>query len=675
MNSSLHDVIFYQGDLIVTEPEENDPFRDLDWAMLEDWAGTKTMSRGKQYQHDGRVRDLVRSANGAIVAWVDGTKRYATAVYFDDGLVSECTCPVGDSCKHAVAVVLEYLALCEKKIAVPTLPASDTRRMLLGILTEINPAQVPHGTPIKSVPARPLLPDVGSVKSRKTAVPLRKYLEKMKKEELISLIQELTDEFPEVEQEISDRRAVAGADAEPIFETLLADIDDLTEEEVWSNSWTGESQVPDYSPVLKRMEILLSMGQPDMVVDAGGILLKKGTAQIETGGDETGETDAEIASCMNIVFDALRKSSRPAHERMLFAIHATLDDEFGLCEGAEDFLDDIWPAAGWSLVADSLLRELDTFRVAPAKENFSERYHRDMFTGWIVAALDNAGREDEATVLCTTEIGRTDSYTRLVYRLIRLGQRDEAVRWIRQGIDSTRKTHPGIARNLQAIQREIWEKEGDLLHVAGLRAEEFLCDPSYGTCCQLKSDAEKAGVWDSVEEPVMQYLTSGSVPAVKQDGIAGAPLIFGALPVSGLIDQGSWKTQKTPFFTILIDRAIANQQPEEAVMWFDRFRKERTGHGWYFYSEDKLWDATADRFPERALRFWMESADQQARTAQPKGYENAIRYLKKIHVLMEEQGRNVEWVAYLAGLHKEHFRKKKFLGMLDVMEGKKILKS
>ena len=659
----------------MTEPEENDPFRDLDWAMLEDWAGTKTLLRGKQYQHDGRVRDLVRSANGAIVAWVDGTKRYATAVYFDDGLVSECTCPVGDSCKHAVAVILEYLALCEKKIAVLPLPAGDSRYMLPGLRPETDPAQVPPGTPIRPVLTRPSLPDDGSGKSRKTAVPLRQYLEKMKKEELIGLIQELTEEFPEVEQEISDRRAVAGADAKPIFEALLADIDDLTQEEVWSNSWTGESQVPDYSPVLKRMEILLAMGKPDMVVEAGDILLKKGTAQIETGGDEAGETDAEIASCMIIVFDALRKSSRPAHERMLFAIHATLDDEFGLCEGAEDFLDETWPAADWSLVADSLLRELDTFWIMPGKDNFSEKYRRDRFAGWIVTALDNAGREDEATALCIAEVGRTDSYTRLVYRLIRLGKKDEAVRWISQGIDSTRKTHHGIARDLQTIQREIWESEGDWLHVAGLRAEEFLCDPSYGTYCQLKSDAEKIGIWDTMEEPVMQYLASGSVPAFKRDGIAGVPLIFGALPVSGLIDQVSWKTQKTPFFTILIDSAIANQQPEEAVMWFDRFRKERTGHGWYFYSEDKLWDATADRFPERALRFWMESAEQQARTAQPKGYENAIRYLKKIHVLLEEHGRSVEWVAYLAGLRNEHVRKKKFLGMLDVMEGKKILKS
>jgi uncharacterized Zn finger protein len=221
----------------------------------------------------------------------------------------------------------------------------------------------------------------------------------------------------------------------------------------------------------------------------------------------------------------------------------------------------------------------------------------------------------------------------------------------------------------------IWEKEGDLLHVAGLRAEEFLCDPSYSTCCQLKSAAEKAGVWDTVEDQVMQYLTSGYVSSINRGGTAGDPVIFGALPVSGLIDQGSWKIPKTPFFTILIDRAIANRQPEEAVMWFDRFRKERTSPGWYFYPEDKLWDATADRFPERALKFWMESAEQQAGTAQPKGYENAIRYLKKIHALMENLSRNEEWVVYLAGLRNEHARKKKFTGMLDVMEGKKILKS
>ena len=122
----------------MTEPEENDPFRDLDWAMLEDWAGTKTLSRGRQYQRDGRVRDLVHSANGAIVAWVEGTERYATAVYFDDGLVSECTCPVGDSCKHAVAVVLEEFRSDNEIIETVIVPidCADARalyRVALGI--------------------------------------------------------------------------------------------------------------------------------------------------------------------------------------------------------------------------------------------------------------------------------------------------------------------------------------------------------------------------------------------------------------------------------------------------------------------------------------------------------------------------------------------------------------
>jgi uncharacterized Zn finger protein len=226
---------------------------------------------------------------------------------------------------------------------------------------------------------------------------------------------------------------------------------------------------------------------------------------------------------------------------------------------------------------------------------------------------------------------------------------------------------------LKDIQREIWESEGDWLHVAGFLAGAFLCQPSYSTWCVLKSAAEKACVWDAVENPVMVYLTSGSIPCVKCDG--GDPLIFGALPDSGLFDRGSWKIPNTPFFTILIDHAIAHHQPEEAVMWFDRSKKERTGPRWDFYSEDKLWDATADRFPERARTFWTRCVDQEAQTAQPKGYENAVRYLRKIHTLMEIQGRNEEWVTYLARVRNEHVRKKKFLGMLDVMEGKKILKS
>jgi uncharacterized Zn finger protein len=659
----------------MTDQERTDPFLDLDWATLEAWAGAKTLSRGKEYQCGRRVRSLARSRDGTLVAWVDGSEPYATVVTFNDRLVSECTCPVGVSCKHAVAVVLEYLALCEKNPAVPSLTPDDPRIALLGLRSEPVPAQDLSGTPMSTKPATSPLPDTGSGKSRKTAGTPRQYLEAMKKEDLINFIEELMEIIPEVEQEISDRRAVTDADPRPVFEDLLADIDAITQEEAWSDSWRGKSQIPDYSPVRKRMEMLLSMGQPDMVVEAGGILLKKGIDQLETGGDDEGETPGEIASCMDLVFTALRKSSRPAHERMLFAIHAELDDEFDLCGDARPFLDGKWPATEWSLVADQLLRELDLYGLPHQKGDYSGKYRRDRFTDRVVTTLDNAGREEEATRLCIAETDLTDSYARLVRRLLRFGRKEEAAAWILRGIESSWKISPGIVRELQAIQRELWEKMGDRIPVAGLRAEEFLCDPSYRSFCQLQAAAEKACLWDTMKDPVMQYLTSGSVPVLKREGGAENPLIFGALPRSGLIDSGLWKSQKTPYFTILIERAVANGKPEEAVMWFDRLREEQNEFRGQSYPEDKLWDAAADRFPERALRYWMGCAERQAQTAQPRGYGNAIGYLKKIRALMRKQGRNDEWAAYVAGVREVHTRKKKFTGMLDVMEGQKILKS
>ncbi|MFA5269225.1 MAG: SWIM zinc finger family protein [Methanoregula sp.] len=659
----------------MTDQERTDPFHDLDWATLEAWAGAKTLSRGKEYQRGRKVNSLARSRDGTLVAWVDGSKRYATAITFDNGLVSECTCPVGISCKHAVAVVLEYLDLCGKNSPVPSLTPHDPRITLLGLRSEPVPAQDPSGTHTSTKPALSPFPDENSGKPRKKTGTPRQYLEAMKKEELIGFIEELMEIIPEVAQEISDRIAVADADPRPVFEDLLADIDAITEEEAWSDSWRGDPQVPDYSPVRKRMEMLLAMDRPDMVIDAGSILLKNGIEQLETGGDDEGETAGEIGSCMDLVFTALSKSSRPAHERLLFAIRAVLDDEFDLCGDARSFLDGEWPAAEWSLVADQLLRELDLYRITPGKDNFSERYRRDAITCRIMTALDNAGRTDEATSLSIAETGLTDSYARLVRRLLSLGKNDEAAAWILRGIEATKKTRPGIAHELQAIQRDVWEKEGDLPAVAGLRAEEFLCDPSYRSLCQLQAAAEKAGVWDTVKDPVMQYLTSGSVPARKREGGVENPLIFGALPRSGLIVPDLWKSQETPYFTILIEHAVANRKPEEAVMWFDRLREEQKGFWGYSYPEDKLWDAAADRFPDRALQFWMGCADREAQTAQPKGYANAIGYLKKIRALMGTLGRKDEWAAYLAGVREVHARKKKFTGMLDIMEGQKILKS
>lgn len=90
--------------------KKSDPFVGLTWNDLTAWAGNKIVSRGKNYQQNGYVKNLAHATDGSLVAWVEGTERYVTQVFFeDDELESDCTCPYWDTCKHAVAVVVEYL--------------------------------------------------------------------------------------------------------------------------------------------------------------------------------------------------------------------------------------------------------------------------------------------------------------------------------------------------------------------------------------------------------------------------------------------------------------------------------------------------------------------------------------------------------------------------------------
>lgn len=84
-------------------------FADLTWEDLKEWAGDRVVGRGKSYKR--QVEDLRVTADGALLAWVLGGDRYATRVRMDagDDLSSQCACPYGESCKHAVATILAYL--------------------------------------------------------------------------------------------------------------------------------------------------------------------------------------------------------------------------------------------------------------------------------------------------------------------------------------------------------------------------------------------------------------------------------------------------------------------------------------------------------------------------------------------------------------------------------------
>ena len=57
------------------------------------------------------MRDLAATSAGGLVAWVQGSValRHARRSRQVDHLASDCTCPYGGTCKHAVAVALAYV--------------------------------------------------------------------------------------------------------------------------------------------------------------------------------------------------------------------------------------------------------------------------------------------------------------------------------------------------------------------------------------------------------------------------------------------------------------------------------------------------------------------------------------------------------------------------------------
>ena len=126
-------------------------------AQLCDCVGDAVFKRGQNYELRGRVHDLSATLDGWLVAWVQGSERYATRVFLrPDQLASDCTCPYGSSCKHAVAVALAYLARSEQAKSLPVVAATDPRLVLLESQADAATALTSHeGTTVTTATLQP----------------------------------------------------------------------------------------------------------------------------------------------------------------------------------------------------------------------------------------------------------------------------------------------------------------------------------------------------------------------------------------------------------------------------------------------------------------------------------------------------------------------------------------
>lgn len=627
-----------------------DPFKELTWDDLQAWAESKIVSRGKSYQRSGHVQGLARTPSGGLVAWVEGSQKYATRVEFEDGaLDSDCSCPYGDTCKHAVAVVLEYLDHIKKGIEIPQVTGQDRR---IGLREEFPEDEVWDDEEDK---------EMGSGKAVDKS--LETFLEQQTKAQLIALLKNLAERYPLVREALQDQSNLSKGTVGKMVNAVRKEIRDLSAKPGWTNHWNDEGFIPDYSRVKDRLEALLARGHADEVVALGKELLEAGTSQVEMSHDE-GETAEEISSCLDVVFQALPQSSLPPSEQMLWAMEVSLEDEYDLCQGVEIFWEQKQTVADWNILAEELIKRLNQFPSAKGDDGFSRNYRRDKLSNWVIHALGNAGRYEEIIPLCEQEAEKTGSYIRLVDLFKEAKRWEEAEQWIHKGIKATQKQWPGIADRLRTALREMREKEGDWLSVAAFRAEDFFREPALNTFEELRKAAEQADVWPAVKAGAMYYLEDGKVPWTEPAW---------PLPETSVKERIERRPRQFPIIEALIDIAIAEKRPDDVIRWYDQRKTKGIGWGWSESRDDKIAVALVDCYPDRALGIWKRLAENQIALTKPKAYTTAAGYLRKVHHVLKKLGKEREWQGYLAELRQTNARKIRFIEILDGFSGRRIL--
>jgi uncharacterized Zn finger protein len=677
-----------------------DGWTSLSWDDLAEWAGSRSVDRGRTYQKQGRIHDLAISEDGWLLATVTGGARYAVTVWCEPSgkktgaIYSRCTCPVGASgCKHAVAVVAEYLERLSENQDAPVAAQDDERWELLAEETgdedeeEVDDLDVDpeddEGEEVFYV-HRYRHPEASGRKTRKASdEKVRKHIEAKNHEELVELVCSLAERFPELREEFCDRMALSEGNVDRLVTEARKEIRRVSSEPGWRNNWTGEGQTPDYSRVKHRLERLLELGHPDAVVRLGQEIMTLGNEQIGQADDE-GETAEAVGECMPVIFEVLAASTLPPARKLLFAIDAHLRDDYGVLNDAADAVLQMTDAqSAWSEVADILAQRAK----APVKEedSYDREYQHERIADWLIRALENAGREDKVLPLCEQEARKSGSYERLVKRLIENKRYDEAERWAAEGIEKTVAKLPGIASSLEKLLGEMAIRRRQWPIAAAHAAWEFFSHPSRETFQQLLKAVSKAGCKESVRSIALNFLETGVSPlassgnaSAKSIGKQEWPLPTPAYLLPLLCNKSKFRTAAGPRFDVLIDMAIADRRNGDVLRWYDAMQAGQKPRGsivWYGSSsyEDRVAAAVADTHPERSLAIYRQRVDEHLPHASASAYEAVAGYLRKMRPLLAALHRETEWDGLMANIRLRYKNRPKFMEILDKLAPRPIV--
>lgn len=253
-----------------------------------------------------------------------------------------------------------------------------------------------------------------------TTTPLRTYLDSLDKAALIALLEQLDSELGEVRAFLRDRLLFMRDQPSELLKEAKTAIASLGNEPgCYGDRTSYPHEEVDVARLLTLLEKLLAQGQNDALLALGPGLMSGSNRQFEL--EDEGESFDELSQCLAVLFRALSKSSLSPAGQIAWVVDRQMEDRFGLCEeGAGTLRADAFTPAHWAEAATLMERQLPDYPPPASSDDFLRRNDRDKLTSHIIAALDKAGRGDQALELCRREAPLTGSHQRLIDRLLEL---------------------------------------------------------------------------------------------------------------------------------------------------------------------------------------------------------------------------------------------------------------
>ena len=518
------------------------------------------LARGLEYFENGDVKDLsVRGSS--IVAKVQGNSLYTVEISVNDEISAECSCPYdGYGCKHVVAVLYRWLRDGDKK------------------------------------------PDKTPKAGKKKAIDLKKEISGLSRDELISTLATLCDDYEDVRKDLT-LRISGGETGGDVLKIIGSHIESALHSR---NGFIDYHSVPEAVRRLRELMRSILRSSPDVRTPLLRMLAEK-SIKTHGGGcdDSAGLMGGFVVDCLTEIGISMHEQDLSHKEKKQIIL-----DNFDLLEKEEYGLEDGY--VDLILAVPSTERDFE-FLIGELKarsKKQAKRYMAELYKGMLVEIYAKTGKDDERLSILKESAEKEGNYFSLVRFWREKGDLSKAVEVAEEGIKRKKDLWNSDSELLDFLE-EAYGREKDaanLLRVLNLRFKE---NPSLSTYKKIM---------DGTEPGERDLLKKKLVP-----------------------DAGGRALIEILLFEKEFEKACEKLAESERD-YSDRFR-------------DKVARTVVKRLPERALKIYLVIAKQFIEGRTRDDYVAAAFYAGKIKDIYSRIDQKNKWKQYIAGI-REGYRKR-----------------